>query len=256
MIADTHAHLADPVFDPDRAEVLRRAREAGVAPVVVVTEDLDEARRAVELAALHPDLRPAAGLYPGRADLLQAGRLADWIRAERGRLVAVGEVGLDHWLAKEEPQREVQREVLRLFARLAAELDLPLNVHSRSAGRATVELLLAEGARRVQLHAFDGRAAGALPAVEAGWFFSIPPSVARSPQKWKLVRALPLSCLLAETDSPVLGAEPGLRNEPAQVVRVVSEIAGLKGVRPEAVREALAENTRRLYGGSLEAGTR
>ncbi len=114
MLADTHAHLADPAFDADRAEVLRRARQAGVFPVVTVSEDLQEARRCLELAASHPELRPAAGLFPGRLDLAQADRLIAWIRERRGRLVGIGEVGLDYWLVQEEGQRELQLHGRRL----------------------------------------------------------------------------------------------------------------------------------------------
>jgi TatD DNase family protein len=100
----------------------------------------------------------------------------------------------------------------------------------------------------VQLHAFDGRSSAAQPAVEAGFFFSIPPSIARSGQKQKLVRQLPLSCLLAETDSPVLGPFAQERNEPANAVLSIQWIAAIKGISEQQVAEAVSENTRRLYG--------
>jgi TatD DNase family protein len=117
--------------------------------------------------------------------------------------VAIGEVGLDYWVIKNESKKQLQRDIFSSFIDLSREVDLPLNVHSRSAGRHAIALLRERGASRVQLHAFDGKAASALPAVEAGYFFSIPPSVVRSPQKQKLVKRLPLSCLIVETDSPV-----------------------------------------------------
>jgi TatD DNase family protein len=98
------------------------------------------------------------------------------------------------------------------------------------------------------MHAFDGRASAALPAVEAGFYFSIPPSVIRSRQKQKLLKHLPLSCLLAETDSPVLGPEPQQRNEPGNITVSLEAIADLKGVAKEEVTEIICENTRRLYG--------
>jgi TatD DNase family protein len=248
MLIDCHAHLGDPVFDADRHEVLRRARAAGVSGVVTVGETLEDAERNLRLADLHPEILPAAGLYPTHLDLDQAARIESLIRAHRERWVAVGEVGLDHWKVKEQADRELQREIFARFVRLAVELDLPLNVHSRSAGRHAVAVLLAEGARRAQLHAFDGKPASAMPAVEAGYFFSIPPSIVRSRQKQKLVRRLPLSCLLLETDSPVLGAVPGERNEPAQVRVSLRAIAELKGLSEDAVCEAVTTNARRLLG--------
>ncbi len=82
----------------------------------------------------------------------------------------------------------------------------------------------------------------------------MPPSIVRSPQKQKLVRRLPLDHLLVETDSPVLGPEPKERNEPANAAVSVRQIAALKGLTEEAVREAVAENTRRLYGEGFPGG--
>ena len=209
---------------------------------------MQDARTNLELAKQYPMLKPAAGLYPGVLDQDQAMALVDFIRKKRSDLVAIGEVGLDHWMVKTPDEKALQQSLFREFIRLSVELDLPLNVHSRSAGRKVVAMLTAEGARRVQLHAFDAKASAAMPAVAAGYFFSIPPSVVRSRQKQKLVKALPLEALLLETDSPVLGPDPGERNEPANVNVVVAAIARIKQVAPEAVVEAAARNTIALYG--------
>ena len=247
-LVDAHAHICDPVFDKDRAEVLERAGKAGVVAIVAVGENLSDARKNLELAQTYPLLKPAAGLYPTVLDLTQAGEMAGFIRQNHSRLVGIGEVGLDYWMVKEEPERALQREILIQFIKLSKELNLPLNIHSRSAGRHAVALLLENNAARVQMHAFDGKAAAALPAVEAGYFFSIPPSVVRSRQKQKLVKRLPLACLLIETDSPVLGPNPDERNEPANIRQSVKAIAALKDISEEAVIDAVRENTEKLYG--------
>ncbi|MYE10302.1 MAG: hypothetical protein F4X99_01285 [Gammaproteobacteria bacterium] len=84
--------------------------------------------------------------------------------------------------------------------------------------------------------------------VEAGYFFSVPPSVVRSPQKQKLVRRLPLSCMLLETDSPVLGPDRDQRNEPANAAVSLMAIAEIKGLPASEVAAAVKANTARLYG--------
>ena len=249
MLVDTHAHLCDPAFDPDRAEVLARARQAGVGAVVAVGETLAELERNLELAAEFPEMvRPCGGLFPTILDLDQAAGLEERLREVADRIAAVGEIGLDYWKVQDPGEREVQREIFTRFVRLAIELEKPVNVHSRSAGAATIERLLELGAKRVQMHAFDGRAAKALPGVEAGYYFTVPPSIARSPQKQKLVRRLPLECLLVETDSPVLGPDPAARNEPANAILSIRAIAELKELPHEQVAEAVRANTARLYG--------
>jgi TatD DNase family protein len=245
---DAHAHLCDAAFETDLGPVLERAGAAGVRGIVAVGETLEDARRNLELARLHPGVvYPAAGLFPTHLDPAHATSLEAWIREHRHDLVAIGEVGLDYWMVKDPPGREVQRTIFERFIALSLELDLPLNVHSRSTGRETIELLLARGARRVVLHAFDGKASSAGPAVEAGYFFSVPPSIVRSRQKRKLVAQLPLSSLLLETDSPVLGPVPGERNEPANLVISLQVVAETKSLPPQQVAEATEENARRLF---------
>jgi len=249
MLIDAHAHLADASFEPDLDEVLARARAAGVARIVVVGEHRRDAPRVLELAAQHPDLiAPAIGLHPEHADLDEAAALARLIRENADALVAIGEVGLDYWKAKEPEQRAVQREVLAGAVQLSRELDLPLNVRPRSAGRHVIALLLEHGATRVLMHAFDGRHSRALPGIEAGFYFSMPPSLVRSEQKQKLVRHLPLERLILETDSPVLGPDKTQRNEPANLVLARKAVAELKGVSEEEVEEVTGRNARNLFG--------
>jgi len=247
-IVDTHAHLCDPVFDTDRSAVIKRARAAGVGAIITVSEDLSDAKRNIELNKNYPELKPAAGLYPTCLDLEKTQEMSSFIRNERNKLVTIGEVGLDYWVIKEKSQREIQQEIFVSFVHLAMELDLPINVHSRSAGRHAIALLLEHNAIKVQLHAFDGKISTALPAVEAGFFFSIPPSIVRSRQKQKLVKQLPLSCLLVETDSPVLGPSPDKRNEPVNAVVSLNAIAEIKNISKDEVMETVIDNTRRLFG--------
>ena len=247
-IFDTHAHLCDSSFDVDLEEVLNRAACAGVCTVVAVSADLSDAGKNMRLSEMHPIIRPAAGLYPANAGQEEAREMAAWIRENRARLWAIGEVGLDFWIAKAPEDRAMQADIFSMFVDLSLELDLPMNVHSRSAGRHVIDILLSKGAKRVQLHAFDGKFGTALKAVEAGFSFSIPPSVVRSRQKQKLVRNLPLSCMMVESDSPVLGPEASERNEPANTRVAIEVIARLKGEDVRTVAEQLFKNSCRFYG--------
>jgi len=244
---DAHAHVGDASFDPDREAVLERAAAAGVIAILCVGETLADAVRNLELARLFSLLRPCAGLYPTHLDLTAEREIAALIREHRAEVAAIGEVGLDHWKIEDAEGQRIQEEIFRRQIRLALELDLPLNVHSRSAGRRAIEVLAEEGASRVLLHAFDARPATAELGVAHGFFFSIPPSIVRSRQKEKLVDRLPLECLLLETDSPVLGAEPGARNEPAAIAVAAAAVAERKGVAVEDVAAMTTANARRLF---------
>lgn len=252
-VIDCHAHLATAAFDADRDEVLARARNAGVASIVVVGEDAEDDDRVLEVCARHDMLIPCVGLHPDRfADDQDAPsdeaieNVCAVARRAAPDLAAIGEVGLDYWYVKSDERRALQRACLERMAALAVELNLPLNVHSRSAGHHTIDLL--GDAPRVLMHAFDGRASYAVRAAEQhGWLFSIPPSIVRSPQKQKLVKRLPLESLALESDSPVLGPERGTRNEPANMTHAVQCIAGLKKISEDRVREQTTLNAQRLF---------
>jgi len=254
---DCHAHLSAQEFNSDLQEVILRAKLVGVETIIAVGEDLEDSLKVLNICRQHSDqLHPCIGFHPGNFSENSAKpiddeieQICELVRSHRSEIVGIGEVGLDYWTVKTEPQRSKQRMFLSRMVDLANELDLPLNVHSRSAGHHTLDLLFHCNARRVLLHAFDGKARYAQQAAEThGWLFSIPPSVVRSSQKQKLVRALPLTSLALESDSPALGPEALIRNEPANLVYAIRHIAMIKGVREEIVQEVTHQNAQKLFG--------
>uniref|UniRef100_A0A8C9G6G4 TatD DNase domain containing 3 n=1 Tax=Pavo cristatus TaxID=9049 RepID=A0A8C9G6G4_PAVCR len=188
---DCHCHLSAPCFQPDVAAVVREARQAAVAALVTVTEQAGEFRSVLELSDRFPGfVLPCLGVHPVQEVSPEEQRSVT-LKAERAG------VGLDFTprFAGTDEQKEGQRQVLIKQVELARKLDLPLNVHSRSAGRPTINLLKEQGASKVLLHAFDGKPSVAMEGVKAGYFFSIPPSIIRSDQ-YLLRPLLTLCCCL------------------------------------------------------------
>lgn len=253
-IIDTHTRLNDILFRFDRSNVLVESRASGVIGIVAVSDNLKGAQVNLKLSKIHPELLPAAGLFPGIADTRQAEQVENFIVKNSKKLIAIGEVGLDYEIVQDEQQRGAQQEIFSRFIELAEEMDLPLNVHSRLAGKEAIEILIQKQAKQVQLHAYDGSTEDAMKAVEAGYYFSIPPSVVRSEQKQNLVKALPLDAILLETNSPVLGPEPDKRNVPANIRVVAETIAELKKEPLDSVFHTALSNTYKLYGKTIAFG--
>nr|KAF6398182.1 TatD DNase domain containing 3 [Rousettus aegyptiacus] len=264
-LVDCHCHLADPDFDRDLDDVLEKAKKANVMALVVVAEHSGEFEKIMQLSERYNGfVLPCLGIHPIQGlspedqrsvTLKDLDKALPIIENYKDRLLAIGEVGLDfspRFVGTDE-QKEEQRQVLIRQVQLAKRLNLPLNVHSRSAGRPTISLLNEQGADKVLLHAFDGRPSVAMEGVKAGYFFSIPPSIIRSGQlslifkKQKLVKQLPLTSICLETDSPVLGPEKQVRNEPKNVSISAEYIAQVKGISVEEVTEVTTQNALKLF---------
>ena len=254
---DCHSHLALSEFDRDRHDVIRRARKAGVESIIVVGQDIGDNHRVLSVCRQYPDvLRPCIGLHPDQfSERQQAPNVEDieavfdLVRGQQAAIAGIGEVGLDYWSVKDPDRRVLQRHFLSRMVKLSLELDLVLNIHSRSAGHYTLDLLAENGAERVLMHAFDGKARyAAEAALRHGWCFAIPPSIVRSSQKQKLARALPLESIALESDSPALGPDRNERNEPANLACSAEMIAGLKDVDIETVKRITTANAKRLFG--------
>lgn len=251
---DSHAHLDATEFDPDRAEVLHRARGAGVGDVLVPAVTADGWPKLHELCAADPGLHPAYGLHPcflprhADEDLV---RLADWLGGHPA--VAVGECGLDHF----EPglDRARQSRLLQGHFELAHRFDLPLVLHARRAFAQVIEALRAFGKPlRGIVHSFSGSLEQAHELLRIGFSVGIggPVTYPRAQRLRRMVAALPAECLLLETDAPDQpgSQRKGERNEPACLVEVLQCVAELRGVDPVELAHTTTENARRLFLGA------
>jgi TatD DNase family protein len=249
LLIDTHCHLADAAYTPDRADVLERAWAAGVERVVVIGESRTSAKAAVTLAAAEPRLRATAGVHPHDAQQWSPEAEA-WLReiVRDSRVVAVGETGLDyHYDHSPRPQ---QHEAFEAQLELAAQAGKPAVIHARDADDDVAGILSAHPRVTAILHSFSS----GLGLLRAGLVLShyVSFSGMVTFKNWRLddaIRETPLDRLLLETDGPYLAPVPhrGKRNEPAFVRHVAQRIAAVRGLPVEELVAATGENARRVF---------
>lgn len=167
--------------------------------------------------------------------------------AEQNEIVGIGEVGLDYYWVKNQAIRKSQHETFKQFIELANELNLPLVIHSRNAEKEAVkELLKAEV--KVVMHSFAGDSELAKECVDRGYFISIPTSVTTRKKNRILAEHVPVEHLVTETDSPYLSPFPEKkRNEPANVIYAVKEIAKIKNINEDEVASIIYDNILNIY---------
>jgi len=239
MLIDVHCHLTAPEFEGKVWEIVEKSVKAGVKAMITSGLGYEDGLKALEISD-YRIVYPSLGVSPYMLEGYE--QVIDLINRESKKIVAIGEVGLDYWRVRDDEGRDRQRRVFREFIELSKSLDLPLIIHSRSAGRYALEILFEMGAERVIMHAFDGAAKHAVKAVERGYMFSIPPSIARSQQKRNLVKRIPLENLLLESDSPVLSPVAGQVNYPWNILVSAEWIGKIKEVPIEKVIEVTGRN--------------
>ena len=287
MLADTHCHLDFNKFDEDRDAVIQRAMEAGVTRVLIPALDYESSLSAVRLAASHSNLFAAIGFHPTELEKLKSDSIEQLrqlmlpasessapygrgVQAD-GKIVAIGEIGLDYYWVKEPEKRTFQHTALRAQLKLAQEVNKPVILHMREEndewfGQASIDLLqiLSEWHRGLVtqnhklaekpgvLHSYNGNLETAQKALEMNFHIGItgPVTYKNASEKRSILKQLPLSRLLIETDAPFLTPVPhrGQRNEPAFVRAIADKIAEVHMTTLETVAEITTKNANHLFG--------
>jgi TatD DNase family protein len=250
MLVDTHCHLADTAYDPDRAEVLDRAWAAGLAHIVIIGESPAASDRALALAADELRLSATAGIHPHEARIWSPDT-TEWLlgRLRNPRVVAAGEMGLDYHY--DHSPRAEQRAAFEAQLALAGAAGKPAVIHARDADEDVAAVLRNHPGVTAILHSFSS----GLGLLRAGLLLRhyVSFSGMVTFRNWDLDQAIldtPLDRLLLETDGPYLAPVPhrGKRNEPAFVRQVAERIASLRGLEPDELIARTAENAARVFG--------
>jgi TatD DNase family protein len=250
MLIDSHAHLEMKEFDNDRNDVICRAKSAGVDFIVTVGTNLRLSRRAVALAGQNENIYATIGIHPHDVGKI-GNKTYDDLKelAREKKVVAYGEIGLDYFrnIVPQAQQIEKFSEQLQL----AKELHLPVVIHAREAHDQSLQMIKSSGIRQGVFHCFSGDYAMAKQCLDWGFYLSVPGVVTfnKSKTMQDVVKKVPLSSLLLETDCPYLTPDPfrGKRNEPAYIVHTAKKVAEIKGLFWEEVACVAAQNTLKLF---------
>ncbi len=253
MLVDSHCHLNYKGLIEQQAAVLGRARESGVTAMLNISTREAEWADIVATAERESDVWASIGIHPHEADAhpqLDLNKLIT--NTQHGRVVAIGETGLDYYY--DHSDREQQRQSFRTHIAAARETKLPIIVHTRDAEEDTARILSEEmerGAFTGVIHCFTASQEFADKALELGLYISISGIVtfknARDLQD--TASQLPLEKLLIETDAPFLAPVPhrGKTGEPAFVADTAKMLSQLRGETYDQLCQATAENFYSLF---------
>lgn len=240
-MADAHCHLE---FFPDTGPILA-AVHYGVLTMVTNGVNLATSKRAMELSD-GKNVFAAIGIDPENAlkigddeldDRLE--EMNDFIKQNIGRIVAIGEIGLDYTKAKSFEGMAKQRTVFEHMLETAKSLKLPVSVHSRESLQDIMDILEEKSMEQVHLHFFEGNAQQAKAAERRGYMISIPPI--ESGKRMHVIKEVSIDHLMSESDAPAVGETPIF------VEKSVRMIAAAKGLPFEKTAETLTMNTKKFF---------
>lgn len=252
-LIDTHAHLDHSRFGNETDEVILRARNAGVSPLITVGCDMESAEASIDLANRYDDIYATVGIHPHDAETCTPealSRLRHWATTEK-KVVAIGEIGLDFY--RDWSPFDAQRQAFREQIRLAREVGLPIVIHDRDAHDETLQILKEEKASEVGgvFHCFSGDTSFARACIDLGFYISFTPNITypKSDGLREVIRAIPVDHMMVETDCPYMAPQAfrGKRNEPAYVRHAAACIAEVKGLSEEDVARITTLNARSLF---------
>lgn len=250
---DTHAHLDEEAFHPDRPETVQRAIDEGIETILTIGTTAESSQRAVNLAATFPNVYAVVGIQPNYVAQMKPG---DWELIESlstaHKVVGIGETGLDRYW--DHAPIELQRDYFRKHIQLSQKLDLPFVIHCREAEADVVELLHqeAKGAPlKGLMHSFCGSPETAVACLELGLHISFAGMLTfkKNDELRETARHIPLDRLLVETDAPYLAPVPmrGKRNEPAFVKHTCACLAELHDKTAEEMAQITTQNAKLLF---------
>lgn len=251
MLFDTHAHLDDHAFDPDRDALLATLPGQGIGLLMNPGCSLAASRAACDLAREHSWIYAAVGSHPDAAAEVTPEVLEEYRRLirENPKVKAIGEIGLDYHY--EDVPRNIQQEAFLAQMELARETKLPVIVHERDAHADGMTVVRHFPEVTGVFHCYSGSLEMARELVERGWYigFTGVLTFKNARRALEVAAGLPLDRIVLETDCPYMSPEPfrGKRNDPGRLYRMAEALSALRGLPVEEIETITMENGKRLY---------
>lgn len=233
MLIDIHCHLDYPPLNDDLDKVIDNAKKAGLKVILTSGTNPQSNRKVLEIAEKYDIVKPCLGLYPVQENKFNADEEISFIEKNRNKITAVGEVGMDYFLVRDDLGE--QKALFEKIISLVEKINKPIIVHSRKAEADCVNMLESSKLKKIVMHCFSGRKSLVKKVIDNGWFLTIPASVVRSQQFQDNAKTAPITQLFCETDSPYLSPFKDRSNEPAFVAESYKKIAEIKGMELKEV---------------------
>jgi TatD DNase family protein len=254
---DAHVHLSDSDYDQKVGEIVKAAKQSSVVALVSNSMDLETSRQNLRLAEEYPSMVYAAlGIHPWNTKNLSHTELQETIdfiyqnEKNREKVVAVGEIGLDSSYSGNGEPTEMQMQVFHKLLSVAEKLSLPAIIHSRGTTSQIVSLLSSYKLKKVLLHWFSQPHSLISQIIDRGYYITEGPPSVFSTGIREVIRRIPLTNLMTETDGPVRFRGPfkGKLTTPAFISTVVDAIAQLKGKEKSEVADQIFQNFIDFFG--------
>ncbi len=256
---DSHAHYNDEKFDNDRKEIIEQTLKNGVSNFIVAGYNIESSKKALNIVKEYKELYSIVGISPNDIEDIKEDKDIDTnileieklIKADdNGKIVAVGEIGLDYYWNKE--NKELQKIIFKKQIELANKYNLPIVIHTRDAINDTLEIIKNnEVKNRGIFHCCPLNRELVKEALKLGYYISLSGVVTFKNAKNanEIIEMIPEKRILIETDSPYLAPEPvrGTRNNCMNVKYVAEKIGKIKNKTLEEIADITNKNTKTIF---------
>lgn len=248
---DTHSHINFEDYKENFEFFLQDIKDNEVEAVIIPGVEPSTFDEIISYCEKYEMLYGAIGIHPSEAKTYTEDVEKEiYEKCKHNKIIAIGEIGLDYYWEQE--TKELQKEVFRKQLKIAEGLKLPVLIHDREAHEDTFELIQEFNLNNVVFHCFSGNAEFAQRCIEKGYYIAIGGVVTFKNAKdlKEVAKIVPLEKLLLETDAPYLAPVPfrGKLNTPAYLKYIAQEIANIKEIDVELVKEHTTQNAKKIFG--------
>lgn len=251
VFVDFHCHLDWKSFDLDREHLMNKMKESNI---IAISNTLNRENYVYtkNLYQRFPQVKVCPGLYPTDAVNISDEDMDDYLKfieSIKKDIIAIGEIGLDRHETKDENDLKKQEKRFRQLIEMGIKLDKPLIIHTRKMEQESINIIREyvekTGFRKFNLHCFTGKKKLIKEIKELKIYCSIPLIVKNTESFRFLVKELPISQILVETDSPFLNSTKE-RNSPLSVPLIYEEIASIKGYDKKEIQNIIYRNYQKI----------